>query len=179
MSSSPIFSPSAWAQLQHGAATAQSRAITVKFNTSVCMVGLDLFLGLTCCSTLLTNHRAVLKALDEASLLHTGVLLQTVRWIMGVPAGLKLNDSLDYCLGNLCILGIQCYQVTYMLVRPLFPWILLGVSVSGMFGATIIMSVTSDLLSLATMHIYTFYALAARWHGLQTRVLSSLWRLFR
>jgi hypothetical protein len=29
----------------------------------------------------------------------------THSWVMGVPAGLKLNDHLDFCLGNLCMLG--------------------------------------------------------------------------
>ncbi len=83
----------------------------------VCMVGLDLLLGLTCCAYLLINSRSVLRSIDVLSLYHTRLLLQAVRWIMGVPAGLKLNDNLDYCLGNLCILGIQCYQVRVIYTR--------------------------------------------------------------
>jgi len=35
------------------------------------------------------------------------------------------------------------------------------------------------LLSLLTLHISIFYTISARWHGVQTRVLGSLWRLFR
>jgi phosphatidylinositol glycan class Q protein len=98
---------------------------------------------------------------------------------MGVPAGLKLNDHLDFCLGNLCMLGIECYQVLYRAAHPLLPLILVSTAVSGAFGVTVMLCVMSDLLSLATLHIRLFYSLAARWHGLQTKALTSLWRLFR
>ena len=106
-------------------------------------------------------------------------LLLAVRWIMGVPAGLKLNDHLDFCLGNLCILGVETYLVVYHWVQPLLPVILVCVAVSGAFGLTVMLSALSDLLSLAMLHIKLFYTLAARWHGVQTKALTSLWRLFR
>eukprot|EP00960_Hanusia_phi_P023961 706645-Hanusia_phi.AAC.1 len=59
------------------------------------------------------------------------------------------------------------------------PWLLLVTGVSGVFGLSIMLSLMSDVLSLLTLHVYVFYSLSARWHGVQTRVLSSLWRLFR
>ena len=49
----------------------------------------------------------------------------------------------------------------------------------GVLGFTCIISVLSDLVSLATIHIYCFYGYAARLYGLQVLGLSALWRLFR
>jgi hypothetical protein len=61
--------------------------------------------GLGCCSYALTHARGLLLLVDDSSERVSFLLLSAIRWIMGVPAGLKLNDHLDFCLGNLCILG--------------------------------------------------------------------------
>lgn len=179
MLASPMISPSAWMLLQKKTSTAQTRAVTVSLNTTVCMLVLDLLLGVACACYMLTHSRATLEAVHALVGWHGRALQAVVRWLMGIPAGLKLNDNLDYCLGNLCIIGLQCYQVIYHWCAPLIPQVILGVAVSGIFGATVLLCVLSDLLSLATVHIALFYAIASKWHGVQTRVLSSLWRLFR
>ena len=128
---------------------------------------------------ILVHLPAVAAAVDVAAARQSLLFLRAIRWIMGVPAGLKLNDALDYCLGNLCILGVKCFQVVYMLAQPHLPAVLRALALSGLGGLTVMLSLAADLLSVATLHIAVFYALAARWHGVQTRVLGSLWRLFR
>ena len=64
-----------------------------------------------CCSLALTHARTLLIEAERASEGFSVLLQAGIRWIMGVPAGLKLNDHLDLCLGNLCILGVEGYQV--------------------------------------------------------------------
>ncbi|EKX31886.1 hypothetical protein GUITHDRAFT_149010 [Guillardia theta CCMP2712] len=161
LAASPIMSPSAWTLLQ------------------VCMVGFDLLLGLASCYYSLTHARELLESTAAMAEWQSHVILQGIRWLMGVPAGLKLNDNLDYCIGNLCILGVECYKVMFSWTSGLRPWLLLVTAVSGVFGMSIMLSLISDLISFFTFHVYLFYSLSARWHGVQTRVLSSLWRLFR
>jgi len=167
LAQSPVMSPGAWTELQRNTSNARSRAVSVHFNSTVCVVGLDLMVGLACCSYVLTHAPAILQMTDRMSERLNFLLLIAIRWIMGVPAGLKLNDHLDFCLGNLCMLGIECYQVLYRAAHPLLPVILVSTAVSGAFGVTVMLCVMSDLLSLATLHIRLFYSLAARWHGLQ------------
>uniref|UniRef100_A0A7S4PED8 Uncharacterized protein n=1 Tax=Guillardia theta TaxID=55529 RepID=A0A7S4PED8_GUITH len=179
LAASPIMSPSAWTLLQRKTSNAKTRAVAVNFNTTVCMVGFDLLLGLASCYYSLTHARELLESTAAMAEWQSHVILQGIRWLMGVPAGLKLNDNLDYCIGNLCILGVECYKVMFSWTSGLRPWLLLVTAVSGVFGMSIMLSLISDLISFFTFHVYLFYSLSARWHGVQTRVLSSLWRLFR
>jgi hypothetical protein len=158
-------------------ARAAALATHVRSLASLCV--LDLLLGAACCVLILVHLPAVAAAVDVAAARQSLLFLRAIRWIMGVPAGLKLNDALDYCLGNLCILGVKCFQVVYMLAQPHLPAVLRALALSGLGGLTVMLSLAADLLSVATLHIAVFYALAARWHGVQTRVLGSLWRLFR
>ena len=99
-------------------ARAAALATHVRSLASLCV--LDLLLGAACCVLILVHLPAVAAAVDVAAARQSLLFLRAIRWIMGVPAGLKLNDALDYCLGNLCILGIQCYQVPPAPPRPLF-----------------------------------------------------------
>ena len=63
--------------------------------------------------------------------------------------------------------------------QPLFAITVETLVYCGFLGFTCIISVLSDLVSLATIHIYCFYGYAARLYGLQVLGLSALWRLFR
>src|SRR5690606_33201407 len=69
------------------------------------------------------------------------------------------------------------------ILNPVKPWVgtvLAGVGVSGILsGATMILSMMSDLLSLVTVHIWIFYSVAARLYHWQVEVLWSLFNLFR
>jgi hypothetical protein len=131
----------------------RTRALSVDAITTLSVVGLDLMLGMVCCRYCLGNLRGLLFVCDLMSEGLSTHLLVGVRWIMGVPAGLKLNDHLDFCLGNLCIIAIECYQVIYRLVHPLLPVVMYGVAISGVLGLTVMVCVMSDLLTLATLHI--------------------------
>lgn len=50
-----------------------------------------------------------------------------------------------------------------MVVQPLFAFIFKMSTVIGIFGLTFILSLLSDLISLATIHIYCFYGYATRY----------------
>ncbi|CAL4098270.1 unnamed protein product, partial [Meganyctiphanes norvegica] len=55
-------------------------------------------------------------------------------------------------------------------------WVLVWL---GMAGHSIQLAIFSDLLNLATLHLYCFYVYAARLHMLQISLLGSQWRAFR
>ncbi|CAG2118254.1 unnamed protein product, partial [Medioppia subpectinata] len=119
----------------------------------------------------------------DAALTHTDSLVNEVQsllnLLMGMPAGLKLNRPLNTALGQFFLYHIYLWKTYMIIIKPLFAITVETLVYCGVLGFTCIISVLSDLLSLATIHIYCFYGYAARLYGLQVLGLSALWRLFR
>jgi phosphatidylinositol glycan class Q protein len=61
----------------------------------------------------------------------------------------------------------------------MLPQVVAVIGISGMFGASVLFSMATDVLSLLTLHIYWFYIGAARIYHWQLMVLRSLFHLFR
>jgi len=53
------------------------------------------------------------------------------------------------------------------------------VTISGYLGATVMVSVARDVLSLLMLHVFYFNALSTRLFKVMLSILSSLWKLFR
>ena len=130
-----------------------------------------------------------------------------IRWLMGWPAGLKLNSELDKFLGELFrwliqlwtglshfIISIsilinyfispQCFYLFNNLgcvvnIEPYTPLIIEVIGLSGMLGASMVVSMLSDFLTFMTIHIYWFYVVAARIYNWQLTILYSLFNLFQ
>lgn len=64
-------------------------------------------------------------------------------------------------------------------VRPTMPLIVKAIGMSGIFGVSMIISLSSDLLAFMTLHVYWFYMVAARIFNWQFTILYSLFNLFR
>ncbi|KAA8585556.1 hypothetical protein FQN60_004250 [Etheostoma spectabile] len=110
----------------------------------------------------------VAKELDE--------LLQ---WLMGAPAGLKMNRALDQVLGRFFLYHIHLWISYIHLMSPFIEGILWYGGLSACLGLTFALSLLSDMVALLTFHIYCFYVYGARLYCLKIYGLSSLWRLFR
>lgn len=106
-------------------------------------------------------------------------LQRLLHWLMGAPAGLKLNSQLDNFLGRFFLYHIQLWTAYMHFLRPVLPRLLWGVVHAGVLGVSFQISLLQDLLAMLTMHIYCFYVYAARLYSLQVAGLSALWRLFR
>ena len=63
--------------------------------------------------------------------------------------------------------------------RPILPHIIYFIGFSSFAGATMPIALFSDLLSLLTVHIYSFYVASARIFHWQWTILISLFHLFR
>ncbi|XP_067471652.1 phosphatidylinositol N-acetylglucosaminyltransferase subunit Q [Thunnus thynnus] len=119
-------------------------------------------------NTLVPAADHVAKELDE--------LLQ---WLMGAPAGLKMNRALDQVLGRFFLYHIHLWISYIHLMSPFIEGILWYGGLSACFGLTFALSLLSDMVALLTFHIYCFYVYGARLYCLKIYGLSSLWRLFR
>uniref|UniRef100_A0A8C3X6W0 Phosphatidylinositol glycan anchor biosynthesis class Q n=1 Tax=Catagonus wagneri TaxID=51154 RepID=A0A8C3X6W0_9CETA len=106
-------------------------------------------------------------------------LQHLLQWLMGAPAGLKMNRALDQVLGRFFLYHIHLWISYIHLMSPFIERILWHVGLLACLGLTVALSVLSDTLALLTFHIYCFYVYGARLYRLKTHGLSALWRLFR
>uniref|UniRef100_A0A1A8BCL2 Phosphatidylinositol glycan, class Q n=1 Tax=Nothobranchius kadleci TaxID=1051664 RepID=A0A1A8BCL2_NOTKA len=106
-------------------------------------------------------------------------LEELLQWLMGAPAGLKMNRALDQVLGRFFLYHIHLWISYIHLMAPFIEGILWYGGLSACFGLTFALSLLSDMVALFTFHIYCFYVYGARLYCLKIYGLSSLWRLFR
>lgn len=106
-------------------------------------------------------------------------LEELLQWLMGAPAGLKMNRALDQVLGRFFLYHIHLWISYIHLMSPFVEGILWYGGLSACLGLTFALSLLSDMVALLTFHIYCFYVYGARLYCLKIYGLSSLWRLFR
>lgn len=104
---------------------------------------------------------------------------ELIKILIAMPAGLKLNRPLNTALGTFFLYHIHIWKTYIVLLKPILTLIFDVVAFSALFGASFMFALLSDLISVATVHIYCFYGYAARLHAFQISGLISLWRLFR
>ncbi|KAH7286101.1 hypothetical protein KP509_33G058400 [Ceratopteris richardii] len=118
--------------------------------------------------------RVMFQSLTD-DLLRTGCI-----WLMGVPAGFKLNTELAGMLGLFSLNVIQVWSTLVYLLKPLFGPFLYMLALSGMIlGITVPAAIIADMLFLVTFHISTLHQLVAFIYSNQLQALAALWRLFR
>lgn len=101
-------------------------------------------------------------------------------WLMGVPAGFKLNTELAEVLGMICLNAIQIWSTLWFFLGPPSIYFIKGLAISAiMFGLTTPAALIMDTVSLATIHVTALHCLISRLYSLQIQAITALWRLFR
>ncbi|XP_038069260.1 phosphatidylinositol N-acetylglucosaminyltransferase subunit Q-like [Patiria miniata] len=108
-----------------------------------------------------------------------GSLQTLLQWLMGAPAGLKLNSALAHFLGQFFLYHVYLWIGYLSIIQPVLGWAIWCMSLTGCLGVSVILAVASDTVSMLTFHVYCFYVYAARIYRLQLTGLLALWRLFR
>ncbi|KAM3864307.1 phosphatidylinositol N-acetylglucosaminyltransferase subunit Q [Diretmus argenteus] len=141
----------------------------------------DVALGLLLISWLYRENRITLVANTLVPVAdHVAKELEELlQWLMGAPAGLKMNRALDQVLGRFFLYHIHLWISYIHLMSPFIETILWYGGLSACLGLTFALSLLSDMVALLTFHIYCFYVYGARLYCLKIYGLSSLWRLFR
>uniref|UniRef100_UPI003AAAD474 phosphatidylinositol N-acetylglucosaminyltransferase subunit Q n=1 Tax=Centroberyx gerrardi TaxID=166262 RepID=UPI003AAAD474 len=141
----------------------------------------DVALGLLLISWLYRENRITVLAntLVPAADHVAKELEELLQWLMGAPAGLKMNRALDQVLGRFFLYHIHLWISYIHLMSPFVERILWYGGLSACLGLTFALSLLSDMVALLTFHIYCFYVYGARLYCLKIYGLSSLWRLFR
>lgn len=142
---------------------------------------LDVALGVLLMSWLYRdNHIAMLANMLVPAADHVAKELEELlQWLMGAPAGLKMNRALDQVLGRFFLYHIHLWISYVRLMAPFIEGILWYGGLSACLGLSFAVSLLSDMIALLTFHIYCFYVYGARLYCLKIYGLSSLWRLFR
>lgn len=101
-------------------------------------------------------------------------------WLMGDPAGFKLNYELAGVLGMLSLNVIQVWSTLWIFVGFIFNYIIRGLSILGILcGFTVPASLIIDMIALGTLHVSTLHWFISLVYSTQIQALAALWRIFR
>jgi len=152
----------------------------IRFYNSLWLVANDVIIGIAIGSYIIDNADHVAGQLS--SVVNTYFiegLQRMISWLMGWPAGLKLNNELAKFLGDLFLWVIEYWAGCMQTLEPALPRIIRFIGFSSFAGASMPISLFSDLLSFLTIHIYSFYIASARIYNWQLTIILSLFHLFR
>ncbi|KAJ8130518.1 hypothetical protein O1611_g3112 [Lasiodiplodia mahajangana] len=152
----------------------------IRFYNSLWLVANDVIIGIALGSYIIENAEWVADMINMLLAQYTITALQSsISWLMGWPAGLKLNSELALFLGDLFLWVIDYWSSCAQTLEPLLPQIVWFIGFSSFAGASMPIALFSDLLSALTLHIYSFYLASARIFHWQLTILLSLFQLFR
>ncbi|KAL6252594.1 pig-Q [Rhinocladiella similis] len=153
----------------------------IRFYNSLWLVANDVIIGIALGSFLSDNAAATAQFIGTVLNEYTVEgLKRVIRWLMSYPGGLKLNTELAAFMGDLFLWVIEYWSsTTVMLILPRLPVIVYFIAFSSFAGASMPIAILSDLLSLTTIHIYSFYVASARIFNWQLTIIVSLFHLFR
>ncbi|KAF2868970.1 N-acetylglucosaminyl transferase component-domain-containing protein [Massariosphaeria phaeospora] len=152
----------------------------IRFYNSLWLVANDVIIGIAIGSYIIENSQFVAAQVDTIfTTWSIEGLRRIISWLMEWPGGLKLNTELAEFLGDLFLWVIDHWAGCMSLLRPFLPGIIHFIGISAFAGATMPISLFSDLVSLLTLHIYSFYIASARIFHWQLTIIISLFHLFR
>lgn len=145
------------------------------------VVVLDIILGCVAGICLIMYSKEVSNFISAGLKRYTvTTLVDTIKWFRGWPAGLKLNNGLDYFLADLFLWLIHFWTILF---QPAIRYIQAVVIFAGWSGFTgglsMQLAILSDTMALTTLHTYWFYMVATRIFHWQLAALYSLFNLFR
>ncbi|KAI2607852.1 Gpi1-domain-containing protein [Hypoxylon sp. NC1633] len=152
----------------------------IRFYNSLWLVANDVIIGIALGSYIIDNAEWVADTIGMLLGRYTiNALQSSISWLMGWPAGLKLNSELALFLGDLFLWVIDYWSSCINTLQPLLPHIVWFIGFSSFAGASMPIALFSDLLSILTIHIYSFYLASARIFHWQLTILLSLFQLFQ
>ena len=121
----------------------------------------------------------VSQSVSRWTLFNVDMVSTSVRWLMGVPGGLKLNNELDWFMGTSFLNMIKLWREVYKEIIEAYSetW-LYAILVVSPFGLTLMLSLIHDILKFAMMCITCLYIISAKLYSYQVSALMSLARLF-
>jgi phosphatidylinositol N-acetylglucosaminyltransferase subunit Q len=153
----------------------------IRFYNSLWLVANDVIIGIALGSFINDNAKETADFFTTVLEQYTiEGLKRMIRWLMSYPGGLKLNTELAAFLGDLFLWVIEYWSGTFIKYTvPHLPVMIYFIGFSSFAGASMPIAILSDLISLLTVHIYSFYIASARIFNWQLTIIMSLFHLFR
>ncbi|XP_056867047.1 phosphatidylinositol N-acetylglucosaminyltransferase subunit GPI1 isoform X3 [Raphanus sativus] len=144
-------------------------------------MAVDLVLGNLVGLGLLFNTGSVCSWLFHFAKEFTNDILRSgCVWLMGVPAGFKLNTELAGVLGMVSLNVIQIWSTLWIFMASFIFYLIRAVAVLGItFGATVSAAFVIDVITFATLHVTALHWAITLVYSHQIQALAALWRLFR
>ncbi|PKA59227.1 hypothetical protein AXF42_Ash001320 [Apostasia shenzhenica] len=144
-------------------------------------LAMDIMIGILLGVTMLYNVESICLWISFVAHEITEAYLRSgCVWLMGVPAGFKLNTELAEFFGTISLNAIQVFSTSWFFMGALLRHFISGLAYIGIFfGSTVIAALCLDMLKLATLHISILHMLISFIYSKQIQTLASLWRLFR
>ncbi|KFK34938.1 hypothetical protein AALP_AA5G213500 [Arabis alpina] len=141
----------------------------------------DLVLGNLIGLSLLFNTESVCSWIFNFAKEFTNDILRSgCVWLMGVPAGFKLNTELAEVLGMVSLNVIQIWSTLWFFMASFIFYLIRAIAILGItFGATISAAFVIDVITFATLHITALHWAITLVYSHQIQALAALWRLFR
>ncbi|XP_015438990.1 PREDICTED: phosphatidylinositol N-acetylglucosaminyltransferase subunit Q [Dufourea novaeangliae] len=158
----------------------KNKRFTLKTGNHVFALIIDMLLGIFILQLLLhyleyTSPSQIL--LNNAEKVVT-LLKDLINWLMGVPAGLKLNHALNNMLGKFFQYHIHLWWTFLIFMKPVMDFAFEVLVLFGRLGITFQIAIAADLLALVSFHAYCIYVYAARLFNIQLKGITALVRLF-
>ncbi|KAM3964492.1 LOW QUALITY PROTEIN: phosphatidylinositol glycan anchor biosynthesis class Q [Aphomia sociella] len=154
------------------------KKISIRQGNLILAIMTDLILGWIALE-LLTQDKKELSTILMGMLERLINLFYTLlKWLMGAPAGLKLNNAFNKMLGKYFYYHVQLWWHFLDVSGEKLDIVLQMIHYLGYLGFTFQAAVISDMISIATFHSYCIYAYAARLFNLQISGLIALLRFF-
>lgn len=152
----------------------------IRFYNNLWLVANDMIFGITMSSFILENLHLVVKLIENITFEYA---IKNVRsmviWLVDTPAGLKLNNDICKFIMKLSVWVIDVWSNFLLHCLPWTPFLVQVVAISGFGGASLMIALISDFLSVMTIHIHLLYLASSRLYNWQLRVIYSLLQLFR
>ena len=152
------------------------------FITVFCLIHLiDFALGVL--TLLLVQKYSIREWMRAAVSSYTLTMLhwsgELIRWLMGIPGGLKLNTPLDDFLGTRFLTILQFWEYFYSdFIATYLTSILSFILLLSPLGITIFLMALHDFLKFLNLCLICFFVFSLRIFRLQVSALKSLARLF-
>ena len=157
-----------------------NKAQYISFFNNVWLIANDIIVGMAIGEILIINQNEISQYLETSYNDYAVVFIQNVIvWLMGYPAGLKLNSNLTKFIGELFLWLISIWSSITDNIWPFMPTVISIVGYAGIFGASMSLSIVHDVLSVMSLNFLMFYQTALRIYYGQLNALISLFHLFR
>uniref|UniRef100_S4P5J0 Phosphatidylinositol N-acetylglucosaminyltransferase subunit Q n=1 Tax=Pararge aegeria TaxID=116150 RepID=S4P5J0_9NEOP len=154
------------------------RKITIEHGNFMMAIILDIILGYLILELLVYDSKALGTLLLVILEKLVNLMYSLLKWLMGAPAGLKLNNAFNKMLGNYFLYHVELWWLFLDMCGEKLDVVLNIYQYVGYLGFTFQAAIISDMMCLATFHCYCIYVYAARLFSLQISGLTALLRLF-